>query len=110
MRERSGKPERIGARGQQLVIGGYIPGSTTFDSILVGYYEGSDLMYAGRIRNVLRVEQYSRIWRVCRSTNARFARSRTVAAGTDNSLSNLNGISARRILLEVWASDSIRDS
>jgi len=38
-------------RGQELVIGGYIPGSTTFDSILVGYYEGSDLMYAGRIRN-----------------------------------------------------------
>jgi len=34
-----------------LVIGGYIPGSTTFDSILVGYYEGTDLMYAGRIRN-----------------------------------------------------------
>jgi bifunctional non-homologous end joining protein LigD len=25
--------------------------STTFDSILVGYYEGSDLMYAGRIRS-----------------------------------------------------------
>jgi hypothetical protein len=38
-------------RGQELVIGGYIPGSTTFDSLLVGYYEGSDLMYAGRIRN-----------------------------------------------------------
>ena len=38
-------------RGQELVIGGYIPGSTTFDSILVGYYEGSDLVYAGRIRN-----------------------------------------------------------
>ncbi len=34
-----------------MAIGGYIPGSTTFDSILVGYYEGSDLMYAGRIRN-----------------------------------------------------------
>jgi hypothetical protein len=33
------------------VIGAYIPGSITFDSILVGYYEGSDLMYAGRSRN-----------------------------------------------------------
>jgi ATP-dependent DNA ligase len=33
------------------VIGGYILGSTTFDSILVGYYERSDLMYVGRIRN-----------------------------------------------------------
>jgi len=38
-------------RGQELVIGGYIPGSTSFDSILVGYYEGTDLMYAARIRN-----------------------------------------------------------
>lgn len=33
------------------MIGGYILGSTTFDSILVGYYEGSDLVYARRIRN-----------------------------------------------------------
>ena len=58
-RESSYKPgDRSGAwvkvrvnRGQELVIGGYIPGSTTFDSILVGYYERRDLMYAGRIRN-----------------------------------------------------------
>ena len=27
-----------------------IPGSSTFDSILVGYYESRDLMYAGPIR------------------------------------------------------------
>jgi ATP-dependent DNA ligase len=38
-------------RGQEVVIGGYVLGSTTFDSIMVGYYKGSDLMYAGRIRN-----------------------------------------------------------
>ena len=38
-------------RGQELVIGGYVPGSTTFDSILVGYYEFGNLVYAGRIRN-----------------------------------------------------------
>jgi ATP-dependent DNA ligase len=58
-RDSSYKPgDRCGAwvkvranRGQELVIGGYIPASTTFDSILVGYHEGSDLMYAGRIRN-----------------------------------------------------------
>jgi len=37
-------------RGQELVIGGYVPASSTFDSLLVGYYEGRDLMYAGRIR------------------------------------------------------------
>ena len=28
-----------------------MPSSNTFDSILVGYYEGSDLRYAARIRN-----------------------------------------------------------
>ena len=37
-------------RGQEFVIGGYLPNSSTFDSLLVGYYEGRDLMYAGRIR------------------------------------------------------------
>ena len=37
-------------RGQELVIGGYVPASDAFDSLLVGYYEGRDLMYAGRIR------------------------------------------------------------
>lgn len=50
--DRSGAWVKVRAnRVQELVIGGYIPGSTTFDSILVGYYEGSDLMYAARIRN-----------------------------------------------------------
>lgn len=38
-------------RAQEFVIGGYLPGSTTFDSLLVGYYEGRQLMYAARIRN-----------------------------------------------------------
>ena len=58
-RDSSYKPgDRSGAwvkvrtnRSQELVIGGYIPASTTFDSILFGYYERRDLMYAGRIRN-----------------------------------------------------------
>jgi ATP-dependent DNA ligase len=27
-----------------------VPASSTFDSLLVGYYEGHELMYAGRIR------------------------------------------------------------
>jgi len=50
--DRSGAWVKVRAnRGQELVIGGYVPGSTTFDSILVGYYEGGNLVYAGRIRN-----------------------------------------------------------
>jgi bifunctional non-homologous end joining protein LigD len=39
--DRSGAWLKVRAnRGQELVIGGYIPGSTTFDSVLVAYYEG----------------------------------------------------------------------
>lgn len=37
-------------RGQEFVIGGYIPALDNFDSILVGYYEGKDLTYAARVR------------------------------------------------------------
>jgi len=38
-------------RGQELVIGGYIPGSHGLDSIIVGYYKGNDLLYVARVRN-----------------------------------------------------------
>jgi ATP-dependent DNA ligase len=33
-------------RGQELVIGGYIPGPHGFDSLIVGYYQGEDLMHS----------------------------------------------------------------
>jgi ATP-dependent DNA ligase len=38
-------------RGQEFVIGGYFPGSHGFDSLIVGYYEGDNLMYVARTRN-----------------------------------------------------------
>ena len=38
-------------RGQELVIGGYIPGLHGFDSLIVGYYRGEDLVYVARVRN-----------------------------------------------------------
>lgn len=38
-------------RGQELVIGGYIPGSHGFDSIIVGYSKGNDWIYVARVRN-----------------------------------------------------------
>ena len=38
-------------RGQELVIGGYIPGSHGLDSIIVGYYRGNELVYVARVRN-----------------------------------------------------------
>ena len=38
-------------RGQEFVIGGYIPGQHGFDSLIVGYYQGKDLIYVARVRN-----------------------------------------------------------
>jgi DNA ligase D-like protein (predicted ligase) len=37
-------------RGQEFVIGGYIPNGNALDSILVGCYKGRDLMYAASVR------------------------------------------------------------
>jgi DNA ligase D-like protein (predicted ligase) len=37
--------------GQELVIGGYIPGPHGFDSLIVGYYHNKDLKYVARVRN-----------------------------------------------------------
>jgi bifunctional non-homologous end joining protein LigD len=37
-------------RGQEFVIGGYIPSGGAVDSILVGYYKGRDLKYAASVR------------------------------------------------------------
>jgi ATP-dependent DNA ligase len=38
-------------RGQELVIGGYIPGPHGFDCLIVGFYRGQDLIYVARVRN-----------------------------------------------------------
>ncbi len=50
--------ERTGAwlkmrvnQGQEFVIGGYTPGSRSFDALIFGYYEGGKLIYVGRTRN-----------------------------------------------------------
>jgi DNA ligase D-like protein (predicted ligase) len=37
--------------GQELVIGGYVPGAHGIDSIIVGYYKESKLIYVARVRN-----------------------------------------------------------
>lgn len=38
-------------RQQEFVIGGFIPGAHGFDDLLVGVYDGSQLIYAGQVRN-----------------------------------------------------------
>jgi ATP-dependent DNA ligase len=37
-------------RGQEFVIGGYTP-DHPFDALIVGYYEGNNLYYVGKVRN-----------------------------------------------------------
>ena len=53
------------AKHQELVIGGYKPNATNFDSLLVGYYEGKKLMCAGKLRSgftpQLRAQVFERI-------------------------------------------------
>jgi ATP-dependent DNA ligase len=38
-------------RGQEFVIGGYMPGPHGVDSLIVGYYRGEDLIYVARVRS-----------------------------------------------------------
>ena len=37
-------------RSQEFVIGGYTPGNP-FDALIVGYYEGAELKFVGKVRN-----------------------------------------------------------
>lgn len=53
------------AQHQELVIGGFKPNATTFDSLLVGHYDGTQLLCAGKVRNGftphLRVDVFERL-------------------------------------------------
>jgi len=39
------------AKHQEFVIGGFKPNATSFDSLLVGYYDGAKLVCAGKVRS-----------------------------------------------------------
>jgi ATP-dependent DNA ligase len=39
--------------GQELVVGGYVPGAHGVDSVIVGYHKESELIYVARVRNGL---------------------------------------------------------
>jgi bifunctional non-homologous end joining protein LigD len=50
--QRSGAWQKMRVnQGQEFVIAGYTPSPKHFDSIVFGYYDGSNLIYAGRTRN-----------------------------------------------------------
>jgi hypothetical protein len=61
-------------RGQEFVIGGYLPGGTGVESILVGYYIDRKLMYmlaSARASQPTCAASSSRSWRSCRHRDAR---------------------------------------
>ena len=41
----------VSCAGQELVIGGYTPSPKNFDALVIGYYDGPNLIYAARTRN-----------------------------------------------------------
>jgi bifunctional non-homologous end joining protein LigD len=50
--QRSGAWQKMRVnQGQGFVIGGYTVGGSTFDAMIFGYYDGENLLYAGRTRN-----------------------------------------------------------
>ena len=59
-------------QGQELVVGGYVPAGRNFDSLIVGYYERSKLLYAARVRNgfvpALREKIFERLRKLERAT------------------------------------------
>lgn len=50
--QRSGAWQKMRVnQGQEFVIAGYTPSPKNFDALVIGYYEGSKLLYAARTRN-----------------------------------------------------------
>ena len=58
-------------RGQELVIGGYTVGGSTFDALVVGYYDGDQLVYAARVRNGFTPASRAQVFRKFKGLAAR---------------------------------------
>jgi bifunctional non-homologous end joining protein LigD len=50
------------ARRQELVVGGFKPLRDTFDSLVVGYYDGTKLMSAGKVRSGFTPHARHELW------------------------------------------------
>jgi bifunctional non-homologous end joining protein LigD len=49
-------------RQQEFVIGGYVPGTHGFDSLLVGVYEGKKLNFVAKVRNGFVTRTRGEVW------------------------------------------------
>lgn len=77
-------------RRQDFIVGGYVPRSRNFDSILVGYYEGRELKYAASIALVSHHHRGRRFSKASRSSrrprvHSRICRMLPKAAGEPES-------------------------
>ena len=88
------------ARHQEFVIGGYKPNATNFDSLLVGYYDGKQLVCAGKVRSGftphLRAQVFDEI-RGLRATRCPFVNLPSVRSGHWG-----EGITAGEMQLLTW--------
>jgi DNA ligase D-like protein (predicted ligase) len=50
-------------RGQEFVIGGFTHGTRTFDALVIGYYDGPNLIYVARTRNGFTPAARARLFR-----------------------------------------------
>ena len=51
------------AKRQEFVVGGFKPSGATFDSVLVGYYEGRTLRFAGKVRAGFTPHSRAEVWK-----------------------------------------------
>lgn len=49
---------------QEFVVGGFRPGMKPFESVLVGYYDGGRLRFAGKVRPGFRARTRDEVWRL----------------------------------------------
>jgi bifunctional non-homologous end joining protein LigD len=105
------------AKHQEFVIGGFKPNATTFDSLLVGYYEGRKLMCAGKVRSGLtphlRAQVFERI-RGLQATRCPFANLPSTKTGhwgegiTEEEMENLRWLKPTQVA-EVSFAEWTRD-
>jgi bifunctional non-homologous end joining protein LigD len=70
--QRSGAWQKMRVnRGQEFVIGGYTIGTDTFDAVILGYYDGDQLIYAARTRNGFTPAVRARLMQVFRPLETR---------------------------------------
>jgi DNA ligase D-like protein (predicted ligase) len=88
------------AKHQEFVIGGYKPNATNFDSLLVGHYQGKQLVCAGKVRSGFTPHLRAQVFEVIRGLQT----ARCPFANLPSSRSSHwgEGITAEEMQLLTW--------